>query len=97
MTSQYPPALEAPDGENLTAVASAYALSHGLCVRPPLSIPGGDSALGSIATSPAPLTLLPSPFPRECFIQAKEVQKAYDELYAAVSRDEDFISRMVDE
>ncbi|GKT88088.1 LOW QUALITY PROTEIN: glutathione synthetase [Colletotrichum tofieldiae] len=44
-----------------------------------------------------PVTLFPSPFPRSCFEQARSVQKTYNELYAAISRDEDFLSAMVNE
>lgn len=50
-----------------------------------------------IAAINAPVTLFPSPFPKECFVQGKSVQKAYNALYAAVSQDEDFLAQMVKE
>jgi glutathione synthase len=74
-----------------------WTVGNGLAVRPPVSItPAETDPQGILATS-APVTLFPSPFPRICFEQAKAVQTAYNELYAKISQDEEFIDQVVQE
>lgn len=93
----YPPVLEEQESERLVQVVKDWTVGNGLAVRPPASVaPAELDPRGVLATS-APVTLFPSPFPQVCFEQAKAVQTAYNELYARISQDEDFISRVVQE
>lgn len=93
----YPPVLEDQESERLVQVVKDWTVGNGLAVRPPVSItPAEADPRGILATS-APVTLFPSPFPQICFEQAKAVQTAYNELYARISQDEEFISQVVEE
>jgi glutathione synthase len=101
--SSYPPALSASESAALAVAAGDWALAHGLAVRPPPALAADDDddasspGLGRLAGVPVPVTLFPSPFPRRAFEQALAAQKAYNALYAAVSRDEVFLEQIVRE
>lgn len=93
----YPPAVDEGERERLVEVIKDWTVANGLTVRPPPAlVSAGADPVGVLATS-VPVTLFPSPFPRVCFEQGKMVQKAYNELYARASQDEDFLGRMVKE
>ncbi|KAI1393639.1 glutathione synthase [Hypoxylon trugodes] len=95
--SSYPPEVTPSEGEGLIEVIKDWALAHGLTVRPPPAVlPVEADPVGILATA-VPVTLFPSPFPRICFDQAIGVQKAYNELYASISQDEDFLAQVVKE
>jgi hypothetical protein len=88
----YPPVLEDPrELGRLVQTIKDWTIAHGLAVRPPAT-PGDEE--GVLATG-APVTLFPSPFPRSCFEEAKAVQTQYNELYARISRDEEFLGELV--
>lgn len=90
----FPPSLDALEQEHLVQVIKDWSIAHGLAVRPPPAVaPNPD---GILAIN-APVTLFPSPFPKACFEDAKAVQKAYNELYANISRDEKFLEELVHE
>jgi len=91
----FPPALSALEQENLVQVIKDWSIANGLAVRPPPAIASNDPE-GILAIN-APVTLFPSPFPKTCFAQAKAIQQAYNELYANISRDEEFLSSLVQE
>ncbi|KAK4456188.1 hypothetical protein QBC34DRAFT_389206 [Podospora aff. communis PSN243] len=91
----FPPALDALEQENLVETIKDWSIANGLAVRPPPAIAGSDPE-GILAIN-APVTLFPSPFPKACFTQAKAIQQAYNELYANISRDEVFLSALVQE
>ena len=93
----YPPVLDDKESERLIQIIKDWTIGNGLAVRPPTSVaPAEIDTHGVLATS-APVTLFPSPFPQICFEQAKAVQTAYNELYAKISQDEEFISQVVQE
>src|SRR6266566_917821 len=95
--SLYPPAIDGAERESLVQVVKDWTVAHGLAVRPPPAVvPAGSDPSGILSTS-APVTLFPSLFPRSCFEEAKSVQKAYNELYAKISQDEQFLSHIVAE
>lgn len=72
-----------------------YSLSHGLAVRPAESfISKGLSPNGALATH-APVTLFPSPFPRSCLEEGRAVQKDYNELYARVAGNEEWLEKII--
>lgn len=93
----YPPVLEDQESERLIQVVKDWTVGNGLAVRPPVSAAPAEADPHSILATSAPVTLFPSPFPQVCFEQAKAVQTAYNELYARISQDEEFLSRVVKE
>jgi len=93
----YPPDIDEVERDHLAQVVKDWTVAHGLAVRPPPHlVPAGSDPSGVLATS-APVTLFPSAFPRECFEQAKAVQGAYNELYARISQDEEFLGHIIAE
>ncbi|KAI4599662.1 hypothetical protein KJ359_001398 [Pestalotiopsis sp. 9143b] len=95
--SSYPPEITASEGERLTEVVKDWSIAHGLTVRPPPAVIAADADPGNILATAVPVTLFPSPFPKVCFDQGVHVQKAYNELYASISRDESFLAQIVKE
>jgi len=95
--NSYPPGLEAQESERLIQTVKDWTVGNGLAVRPPVSVAPAEADPHGILATSAPVTLFPSPFPQICFEQAKAVQTAYNELYARISQDEDFISQVVQE
>lgn len=92
----YPPAVEdAGERDALAQVIKDWSIAHGLAVRPPPAVAGNDPQ-GILAMN-APVTLFPSPFPSNCFEDAKSIQKTYNQLYALISKDEEFIGGLVQE
>ena len=66
--------------------AKDFALCNGLCFR------SKDPDLGDDSLDVAPLTLFPSPFPRDLFNLAKKVQTSVNLLMNNVANDLDFIT-----
>ncbi|KAI0486861.1 glutathione synthetase-like protein [Xylaria cf. heliscus] len=95
--ADYPPDITANEGARLTEVTKDWALAHGLTVRPPPAVIAAEADPQGILATAVPVTLFPSPFPKVCFEQGVAVQKAYNELYASISQDEEFLARMVKE
>jgi len=92
----YPPSLDsALEQDRLVQTTKDWTIANGLAVRPPPAVAANDSE-GILAMS-APVTLFPSPFPKSCFEEASAIQTKYNELYARISRDEDFLSGLVQE
>lgn len=93
----YPPTLSDAETEHLVDTIKDWSAGNGLVIRPPASVIATEADPKGIAAINAPVTLFPSPFPRQCFAQALGVQTAYNELYAAVSRNEAFIEDTVNQ
>ncbi|KAK6842292.1 glutathione synthetase [Apiospora arundinis] len=93
--ANYPPDLTSSEAERLVEVVKDWASAHGLSVRPPPNVVSAETDPAGILSTAVPVTLFPSPFPQICFDQGKVVQKAYNELYAAISQDEEFLSQVV--
>ncbi|RYP49705.1 hypothetical protein DL768_004641 [Monosporascus sp. mg162] len=91
----YPPELTPSEGERLTEVVKDWAIAHGLAVRPPPTVIPSEADPSGILATAVPVTLFPSPFPDVCFNQAVAVQKTYNELYASISQNEDFLAQIV--
>ncbi|OAA33961.1 glutathione synthetase large chain [Cordyceps fumosorosea ARSEF 2679] len=91
----YPPSLSEAETEHLINTIKDWSASNGLMIRPPPTVIAANVDPKCIAAINAPVTLFPSPFPRQCFAQALGVQTTYNELYAAVSRNEEFIEDTV--
>lgn len=100
MTSDatYPPALDAGlETERLSQTIKDWSIANGLAVRPPPALVGQNQDPEGILAINAPVTLFPSPFPKSCFEEAKAIQTNYNELYARISQDEEFLGRLVQE
>ncbi|OGE56970.1 hypothetical protein PENARI_c002G05000 [Penicillium arizonense] len=94
--SSYPPDLSAAQQEFLVTAVKDWAIQNGLAVRPsPAIVPPGTDSNGVLATN-APVTLFPSPFPRTCFQEATALQSIYNELYAAITCDTEWLGNIVE-
>jgi hypothetical protein len=94
MASQWlawPPKLSSTQEQELTLLATTYALSHGLCYLPKLSAP----PLNPQSAIHAPFALFPTPFPEKLFRLGVNLQRAYNMLYARVAQDEEFLDRVM--
>ncbi|KAM7192538.1 hypothetical protein V8F33_008299 [Rhypophila sp. PSN 637] len=92
----YPPAIEdSAERDALSQEIKDWSIAHGLAVRPPPAVVENNPR-GILAMN-APVTLFPSPFPKICFREAKAIQTTYNELYASISNDEEFIAGLVQE
>ncbi|KAI8885878.1 glutathione synthase [Backusella circina FSU 941] len=69
-------------------VAIDWALTHGLTIRPPVK----DHAI----ITHAPFALYPSPFPKEQFEKAKELQVPWNVLIHKMSQDDDLIKETME-
>ncbi|KAF2084664.1 glutathione synthetase-like protein [Saccharata proteae CBS 121410] len=95
--STYPPPLSEPEVEFLLSNLKDWSIAHGLAVRPaPSFVPQSQDPSGVLANA-APVTLFPSLFPRHCFEEGLAIQTAYNELYAAIARDEAWLREIVEE
>lgn len=96
-SAPFPPHLTGDERERLIQTIKDWACGHGLVVRPPPSAIPQEADPNSIAAVPAPVTVFPSGIARRAFNRGQAVQRAYNELYAAVSRDEKFLAGIVRE
>lgn len=81
--------------EYLLSNVKDCSILNGLAVRPSAYLfSAGTDVSGALATT-APVTLYPSLFPRACFDEARAIQKAYNELYAAIARDRGWLTHIV--
>ncbi|KAF7597370.1 hypothetical protein BBP40_006311 [Aspergillus hancockii] len=95
--SNYPPPLNPAQKEFLVTTIKDWATQNGLLVRPaPTFIPKETDPSGVLATN-APVTLFPSPFPKSCFDEAKALQTVYNQLYAAITCNEEWISKIMED
>ncbi|WWC59434.1 glutathione synthetase [Kwoniella dejecticola CBS 10117] len=85
----WPPALTPEQHQHLILLSSTYALSHGFTLLPPQSANPPTSAIS------APLTLLPTPFPRGLYELAVALQPLYNALYARITLDWEFLDRVM--
>jgi glutathione synthase len=93
----YPARPTSEEIDYLVTIIKDWSIAHGLAVRPPPAIVSEKVDPHSILATTAPVTLFPSPFPRICFDQALSIQEAYNELYASISQDEEFLKGIVEE
>ena len=89
--SQWPPQLTDIQLENLVHHATTYALAHGLAYLPPT--PSQPPSPSSVIH--APISLLPAPVPRALFQKAQRLQSLYNDLYARIATDDEFLDRVM--
>lgn len=95
MTSQlpdWPPSFTQEQTSHLLLLATTYALGHGFTLLPPHTPQTGPIPTSSI---PAPLSLCPSPFPKDLYKLAVKIQPAYNALYVNVTRDWVFLDKVM--
>jgi glutathione synthase len=92
----WPPALTDAQQADLAHQAATYALAHGFTLLP---IPPKGERVPDIPTQviAAPLSLLPTPFPRPAYVQAKSIQRLYNALYARVAMDWEFLDGIMEQ
>ena len=95
--AEYPPPINDEEREALTQAIKDWSLANGLAVRPPPAVLSPEADPAGITATSAPVTLFPSAFPEKCFQQAKSVQRTYNELYARLSLNVDFLAQVVKE
>ena len=95
--SEYPYKLSSSESEVLLSSIRNWSIQHGLAVRPATSfVPRELDPSNSLAVT-APVTLFPSLFPIDCFEEAKAVQSTFNELYARIAADEDWLGKVIEE
>jgi hypothetical protein len=92
--TSWPPDVTTEQLEQLTLLATTYALSHSLLYLPPASPqnpppPSPESAIH------APVSLIPTPIPCHIFAQALTLQRAYNTLYARIALDVSFLDHVM--
>lgn len=97
MAGQSNPQPTSGEVKYIASLIKDWSIANGLAVRPPPVFKLGDTDPNNVLATAAPVTLFPSPFPGVCFEQANGVQKAYNELYAAIAQDEAFLKDVVEE
>lgn len=93
----YPPKLSQDQLDHLLSSIKDWTAANGLVVRPSPALISNRQDSQDLLAVPAPVTLYPSYFPRKCFEEASNVQKAYNELYARISMDEQWLGRVIQE
>ncbi|KAL7752216.1 Glutathione synthetase [Sorochytrium milnesiophthora] len=90
----YPPALSALQYDALRDLATDWALSHGLVIRPAADASSAQPKRG-VAVH-APLALFPSPFPRHCYDKAVALQPLFNSLVHKVAHNHAFLASIMD-
>lgn len=93
----FPPQLTEEQSDYLLTSLKDWSIAHGLAVRPSPAFVSEEVDPSGVLATTAPITLFPSPFPRSCFEEARAIQVAYNELYAAIARDEEWLGAIVEE
>ncbi len=95
--SDYPPALTPEQEEYLVQTVKNWTVEHALTVRPSPAIVSEEINPTNVLATSAPVTLFPSPFPKACFDQAKSLQQIYNELYAGIASDQQWLEDVLKE
>ncbi|KAI9661607.1 MAG: hypothetical protein M1821_008845 [Bathelium mastoideum] len=93
---QYPPELTDEQHKYLVTNLIDWSVAHGLTVKPPSSFVSAEQDPLGVSATPAPVTLFPSLFPQRCYDEALAIQSTYNELYAAIAQDEDWLRSIVE-
>ena len=93
----YPPNLTSEQSDYLLSNIKDWSILNGLAVRPSPSFVSERTDPSRSLAITAPVTLFPSLFPKACFDEAQAIQSAYNELYACVANDEEWLGEVVKE
>ena len=88
--THWPPDATQEQLDQLTLLATTWALSHSLIYLPPFTPEKPPPPVPESAVH-APLSLFPAPIPRQLFEKALALQPAYNILYARVALDTTFL------
>ena len=92
--TSWPPDVTTAQLEQLTLLATTYALSHSILYLPPISPEKPPPPAPESATI-APISLIPTPIPRHLFSKALTIQHAYNTLCARVALDTSFLDQVM--
>ncbi|KAL4807785.1 hypothetical protein BDV18DRAFT_136047 [Aspergillus unguis] len=95
--ADYPPTLNPAQQDFLVKTVKDWATQNGLMVRPAPSFVSEEINPHGVLATNAPVTLFPSPFPRTCFEEAKALQTVYNQLYAAITCNEQWIGKIMED
>ncbi|KIW71320.1 glutathione synthetase [Phialophora macrospora] len=95
--NDYPPAVTPEQEEYLVQAVKNWVVEHALTVRPSSAIVPQETNPANVLATSAPVTLFPSPFPQACFEQARGLQQVYNELYASIASDEQWLEDVMKE
>jgi glutathione synthase len=95
--TNYPPSLNPAQKDFLVRTVKDWTTQNGLMVRPAPTFVSKESDPRGVLATNAPVTLFPSPFPRTCFEEAKALQTVYNKLYAAITCNEEWIGKIMEE
>ena len=95
--ANYPPDLTQTQKDYLVFTVKNWSIQHGLAVRPNPSFVAPEHDPNSILATNAPVTLFPSPFPKITFDHAQELQPLYNELYARIADEEEWLEGVLKE
>ena len=93
----YPPALTPEQSDYLLSNIKDWSILNGLAVRPSSALVSEQLDPSRSLAITAPVTLFPSLFPRKCFEEARAIQTAYNELYACIANDDEWLGEVVKE
>lgn len=93
----YPPILDSEQLDYLLSNIKDWSILNGLAVRPSSSFVSEELDPSRSLAVTAPVTLFPSLFPRACFEEARAIQTAYNELYACIANNEEWLGEVVKE
>ncbi|MCJ1282974.1 hypothetical protein MMC26_002301 [Xylographa opegraphella] len=93
----YPPDLNPEQRKHLLTSLNDWSIANGLAVRPSSNFVVENTDPSGVLAVTAPVTLFPSLFPKNSFNHAKTLQPAYNTLYAAISRDEEWLGEVIQE
>lgn len=97
MWESFPPQATEEQLEYLVQTVKDWTIFNGLTVRPNPAFISNENNPNHVLATNAPVTLYPSPFPRTCFRQAQALQTVYNELYAAIASDEEWLGEIMKE
>ncbi|KAE8142228.1 hypothetical protein BDV38DRAFT_151972 [Aspergillus pseudotamarii] len=95
--TNYPPPLNPAQKEYLVTTIKDWATQNGLLVRPAPSFVSNEIDPSGVLATNAPVTLFPSPFPKSCFNEATALQTVYNRLYAAITCNEEWIGKIMED
>jgi glutathione synthase len=93
--AEYPPSLSREQEEYIINTIKDWSIQRGLAVRPSSSFISQEIDHAGVLATTAPVTFFPSPFPETCFQQGRSLQTTFNELYAAISNDEEWIEEIM--
>lgn len=88
----YPPQLSRDHLFALHDYIKDWQITHGSLIKLPRTDEGGTH---SVHSRPIGVSMFPTPFPRKCFADAVALQQVYNELYAAIANDEEWLREVL--